>query len=317
MLARLQVALVLVWLLAVAWGLHWALQLHASVLRALGVVALAVTWHALWLALTFALMSWRNRPDAAPKPSREECLRAWWGEVLAAPRVFAWQQPFRSRALPDDLAGASASETDAPKVGVVLVHGFVCNRGLWNPWMKRLRAQGVPYLAVNLEPVFGVIDDYTTVIEEAVQRVTEATGCAPVIVAHSMGGLAVRAWLRRYQADDRVASVVTIGTPHQGTWLAYWGSTPNARQMKPGGVWLTHLAADEPASRARRFVCCFSHCDNIVFPAMTAVLPGARAVLVRAAAHVDMVGRSEVFNEVLVAIKAAQAVAQSTGARQA
>ncbi|WP_396269689.1 esterase/lipase family protein [Ideonella sp.] len=317
MLARLQAALVFAWLLTLGWGLHWALVQHASLLLGLAVVILAVTWHALWLTLTFAIMTWRNRPDAAPKPSGAEWLRAWWGEVLAAPKVFGWLQPFRSRHVPDYLPTDTSSHHELPTVGVVLVHGFVCNRGLWNPWMKRLRAQAVPYLAVNLEPVFGVIDDYPAIIEQAVQRVTQATGRPPVLVAHSMGGLAVRAWLQRYRADDRVASVVTIGTPHQGTWLAHGGSTPNARQMIPGGAWLTQLAASEPASRAGRFVCCFGHCDNIVFPAMTAVLPGARAVLIRAAAHVDMVGRAEVFNEVLVAIHAAQAVAQSAGARQA
>lgn len=306
MLARLQAALVFAWLLALGWGLHWALVQHASLLLGLAVVVLAVTWHALWLTLTFALMTWRNRPDAAPKPSGAEWLRAWWGEVLAAPKVFGWLQPFRSRQVPDYLPTDTYSHHELPIVGVVLVHGFVCNRGLWNPWMERLRGQGVPYVAVNLEPVFGVIDDYPNLIEQAVHRLTEATGRAPVIVAHSMGGLAVRAWLRRYQADARVARVITIGTPHQGTWLAHWGSTPNARQMIPGGAWLTDLAASEPASRAGRFVCCFSHCDNIVFPAMTAVLPGARAVLIRGAAHVDMVSRAEVFSEVVSALRAAQ-----------
>ncbi|MDZ7812128.1 MAG: alpha/beta fold hydrolase [Ideonella sp.] len=317
MLARLQAALVFAWLLTLGWGLHWALVQHASLRLGLAVVALAVTWHALWLTLTFAIMTWRNRPDAAPKPSGAEWLRAWWGEVLAAPKVFGWLQPFRSGQVPDYLPPETPSHCETPPVGVVLVHGFVCNRGLWNSWMKRFRAQGVPYLAVNLEPVFGVIDDYAVIIEQAVRRITEVTGRPPVIVAHSMGGLAVRAWLQQYEAEDRIASVVTIGSPHQGTWLAHWGSTPNARQMAPGGVWLTQLAAQEPASRASRFVCCFSHCDNIVFPAMTAVLPGARAVLIRAAAHVDMVGRTEVFNEVIVALQSAQALTQGSCTRQA
>lgn len=309
MLARLQAGLVAGWLLALGCGLHWAVVQEASLLRALGVLAVAVTWHALWLTLTFVLMTWRNQRDAAPKPSPTEWWTAWWGEVRAAPRVFGWLQPFRSQRWPDHLPAQTLHDAGVGVVGVVLVHGFVCNRGLWNPWMQRLRVLGVPHVAVNLEPVFGVIDDYPVIIEEAVQRITQATGRAPVIVAHSMGGLAVRAWLQRYQADSRVARVVTIGTPHHGTWLAHWGSTPNARQMIPQGAWLTQLAASEPASRAGRFVCCFSHCDNIVFPAMTAVLPGAQATLIRGAAHVDMVGRPEVFNEVLAAVRAAQSLA--------
>ena len=35
------------------------------------------------------------------------------------------------------------------------------------------------------------------------------------------------------------------------------------------------LAAREPAQRFERFTCFYGHCDNIVFPASTATLPGA------------------------------------------
>jgi pimeloyl-ACP methyl ester carboxylesterase len=80
--------------------------------------------------------------------------------------------------------------------GVVLVHGFLCNRAFWTPWLAPLRARGHAFVAVTLEPAFGSIDDYAPAIEAAVRRVTEATGQAPLIVGHSMGGLAIRAWLR-------------------------------------------------------------------------------------------------------------------------
>jgi triacylglycerol lipase len=41
--------------------------------------------------------------------------------------------------------------------------------------------------------VFGGIDDYAPLIEQAVQQVTQATGRPPLLVCHSMGGLAARA----------------------------------------------------------------------------------------------------------------------------
>ena len=34
--------------------------------------------------------------------------------------------------------------------------------------MRRLRRRGVPFVAVNLEPVFGSIDSYAATIEAAV-----------------------------------------------------------------------------------------------------------------------------------------------------
>ncbi|MFH1351740.1 MAG: hypothetical protein ABII26_12525 [Pseudomonadota bacterium] len=43
------------------------------------------------------------------------------------------------------------------------------------------------------------------------------------IIAHSMGGLDSRLMIYKYQLQDRVASLTTIGTPHLGTSYADWG----------------------------------------------------------------------------------------------
>ncbi|MEO7128769.1 MAG: alpha/beta fold hydrolase, partial [Rhodoferax sp.] len=211
--------------------------------------------------------------------------RAWAGETVTAARVFGWWQPFRSRAVPDQLAPACAGQQ---RRGIVLIHGFVCNRGVWTPWLRRLRASGHVFVAVNLEPVFGAIDDYTPIIEDAVQRVTQATGRTPLLVCHSMGGLATRAWLRAANGYARVHHVVTIGTPHHGTWLARSMGGANARQMRIGCDWQRQLERDLPLQQQALFTCWYSNCDNIVFPASTATLPGADNRLLRGVAHVQL-----------------------------
>ena len=249
--------------------------------------------YALFLGLEFIALHMVQEPGPAPRARAGQLLRAWWGEVLTAPRVFFWRQPFRSRAEPDhvpDQAGGAR--------GVVLVHGFVCNRGLWNPWMRELRAHNTPHIAVNLEPLFDSIDRYPQIIEAAVARLESITGAPVVVVGHSMGGLAIRAWLRQFQADARVHRVITIGSPHQGTWLARYGHTINGKEMRQRGPWLTALAAAEPATRSARFTCFYGHCDNIVFPAAAGTLPGAENLHVPGTAHVHMAFQPVVFNEV-------------------
>lgn len=290
MLARLQQRIVLALALATtAWVTLFSAAGHPLVAW-LGALLL-LFGHAAVLGIEFLLMSRLNRGDDAPRARTTQVLRAWLAESLIAPQVFCWRQPFRSRAVPDAV--------DAPgRRGVVFVHGFVCNRGLWNPWLRRLRARGVPFVAVNLEPVFGSIDDYVPLIERAVQAIAAGTGLPPLIVAHSMGGLAVRAWLAEAQADERVQHVITIGTPHRGTFLGAMAYSANTRQMHLGSEWLARLAAREPAQRASRFTCFFGHCDNIVFPASTATLPGADNRHIAACAHVQMALRDEVFGEV-------------------
>ena len=88
--------------------------------------------------------------------------------------------------------------------------------------------------------------------------------------------------------DGRVHHAITIGTPHRGTWLARFGMTPNARQMRRDSRWIQALADREPPHRDARFTCFYGHCDNIVFPATTATLPGARNVHLSATPHVHM-----------------------------
>lgn len=293
MLARLQKFTTLGLLaLAALWALvAWSAGHDAW---ALGGALLIIFGYALVLGLEFALLRRAHGSDPVTPATAPQLLRAWWGEVRFAPRVFCWQQPFRSQLWPDQLALDVQGRR-----GLLLVHGFVCNRGVWNEWLERLHARGVPCLAVNLEPVFGSVDDYTDAIEAAIQRLELATGLPPVVVAHSMGGLALRRWWALRGNEGRVHHAVTIGTPHAGTWLARFAVTPNGRQMQQGSPWLQALAQSEPAGRSARFTCFYGHCDNIVFPPSAATLAGADNRHLPGVAHVHMVWRPEPWAEVL------------------
>lgn len=294
-LARLQQAGFFgAWLLAV-FCLWWWCE---RPLVALAVVLALMTLHAWVLALEFVLMAWQNRRDPAPRARWRAVLGAWWVESHIAVWVFSWLQPFAWRRWPDTaVPGFATSGTRA----VVLVHGFVCNRGLWTPWLRELQRRGVPCATVNLEPVFGSIDDYAPLIEAAVARATAATGLPPLLVGHSMGGLAIRAWLRASgtNAAPRVHHVVTLGTPHHGTWLARFSHLTNGRQMQVGGPWLRQLQADEAASAYPQFTCWYSNTDNIVFPASTATLPGADNRHIAGVPHVAMAFHPQVMAETL------------------
>jgi triacylglycerol lipase len=282
----------LAWL---AW--HWS---ASPMVAAAGAVAIAMV-HSVVLAIEFVALRVISRSDTAPRPTWRELVGAWLRETVIDLRVFGWRQAFRWREEPDWLPNAPSRP---PHRGAVFIHGFVCNRGFWTPWLKELRTRGHAFAAVNLEPVFGSIDEYVPIIEDAVERVTRATGMAPVLVCHSMGGLAARAWLRVMCADDRVHHVITIGSPHHGTWLARFSRLENGRQMRMNGKWLRQLESGGKANRNANFTCWYSNCDNVVFPASTATLPGADNRLVRGAAHVDLGFRDEVMADSLARITA-------------
>ena len=299
MLARLQGLITLGLIaLAVGWLAYFAdsapmLAFSGFLLITLGYIAL--------LGIEFILIRFVGASDPAPAPTWGQLARAWVGECLTAPQVFCWRQPFRYNAVADNLAPTAVTPGQR---GVVFVHGFFCNRGLWTPWLKRLQASGHAFVAVSLEPVFGSIDAYVPQIDAAVQQVTRATGKAPLLVCHSMGGLAARAWLKTMASEARICHVVTIGTPHRGTWLAHFGHGENGRQMRLLSDWQSQLDQGMPQDRHALFTCWYSSTDNIVFPVSTATLPGADNRLVCGVAHVQMAFMPEIMHSTLAMLGA-------------
>lgn len=260
-LLRLAVALWVGWRFGWGWAVA-TLGLHAAV-----------------LAFAFAQLRWVNRPA----PPWGQLLRAWASEVVASELAFSWRQPWREWAEPDHLpAGATQ--------GVLLVHGFSCNRGRWNGWMRRLRAQGVAFVAPTLEPAFGSIDAYADEIEAGVRKLKALTGRMPLLCAHSMGGLALRAWWRRHGAGhEAVPRVITLGSPHQGTRMAALGLGVNAAQMRQGSAWLAQLPGLPDVD------CFWTPCDQIVNPADRAVLAGAREHRLDGVGHMGLVHAPEAW----------------------
>lgn len=293
-LARLQRAVVLcIAIMALAWlaGM-WS---HSPAWAIAGAVAIACS-HAGLLATQFVLMRHNSRSDPTPQASARQLLRAWMTEAVQAARVFGWRQPFAWRRIADRLEPNAAG-----CCGIVFIHGFVCNRGFWTPWMREAQERRIPFIAVNLEPVFASIDGYAATVESAVAKLEQVTGRTPVLVCHSMGGLTARAWLRAYCSTHRTVHVVTIGTPHGGTWLARFSHLANGRQMRPGGEWLQALPATNPAREF--FTCWYTNCDNIVFPPSVATLPGADNRLLPGAAHVELAFRKPVIDDTFALVQ--------------
>lgn len=265
-------------------------------------VGLAMLWHGAtgdmlaasvllpWLAvvLSTGYTMWKSRSQAEPAP---QFYRAWWGETVATFQTFVLRQPW-AVARPGILPATGG----AARTPVVLVHGYLCNHRLWDDVNQRLRAEGHDVLALNLEPLFTSIDDYAPLIETAVQNLLQHSGRSQVaLVGHSMGGLAIRAWMRQY-GSDRVARIVTLGTPHAGTKAAKKNRTPNGRQMLWDSAWLQGLAESEtPAQRALMRIALTPQ-DNIVFPQRAQTLPGVTPTVFEGLGHVQLASANVVID---------------------
>ncbi len=268
----------------------WPYQ-PAWAIACLTVPGVLIAW---FESLQFALLHYVNRNDPSSRASVAQLAKAWRGELVATAWVFNWWQPFRRGAIADCMDDKSAVKSQKP--GIVLVHGFFCNRGFWTRWIHRLQTESRVFVAVDLEPAFGSIDDYIPTIEHAVEKVRAATGKPPILIGHSMGGLAIRAWMATRNPLEAAQRVITLGTPHQGTWLGQFSRSLNGKQMRINSPWLKMLAEKEALASSRLFVCFYSNCDNIVFPVSLAMREGADNRLVLGLGHVAMAQDSQVID---------------------
>jgi triacylglycerol lipase len=232
-----------------------------------------------------------------------DTLTAMGKEAWTRSLSFTFVQPFEKWLM---------AQGPEPKPGagmpVLLVHGYVCNRGIWRA-MRRMLGERVPnaLFTASLEPPFARIDDYLPQLAARVDEICDATGSQKiVIIAHSMGGLVTRAYVARVAGTERVARLVTIASPNHGTKMARLGIGRNVRQMYCGNAWLTKLEEDEKHRRgAVPVTCIYSENDDLILPANSCRLPNANNIALRGEGHVSLLYSAHVADLVAQEIIAA------------
>jgi triacylglycerol lipase len=273
-LLLLQLAMVLALALLAARAWHWS----STAALAFGIGAVLLLRIGI-TANNFSMAArYRGPIPAAFQLGWYRRQRLFWQEFGATLRASSWSMPFRRfRRRPAGMARG---------LPVLLVHGYGCNSGYWNGMSRVLARAGIAHHALDLEPVLGSIDDYVPVLHDAIEVLCAASGCSRVVlVAHSMGGLAARAYLAKHGAA-RIAKIITLGTPHHGTALANFGIGANTREMGWRGragqgqpsAWLCALMTAESPDCRSLFVSIYSYHDNIVSPPLSSRLPGAKNI---------------------------------------
>ena len=164
------------------------------------------------------------------------------------------------------------------KLPVLLIHGLACNRGNWFWFRRRLENRGYQAFTVDCTPWYGRIEGFAPNLAGAIEEVLAATRASKVIlIGHSMGGLVSRGYLERF-GTGKVDHIITLGTPHRGTWMANLMMAPNVLQMRERSAFLEGLAERESRRGANPYVdftCVLTYHDNLVTPHANAMLPGA------------------------------------------
>jgi triacylglycerol esterase/lipase EstA (alpha/beta hydrolase family) len=221
-------------------------------------------------------------PRTPPLPLGET-IPVWWAETLISLRVFSFTQPFAARFPEPPLVH------DPQRPAVLLVHGYLCNRAVWRALLGSGKLAHCNVATVDLEPIFGPMDEYADVVRAAVEKLRAATGAAQVtLVGHSMGGLAIRVYLRKFGAAA-VRKAITLATPHYGTLFGPVGAGANAKSMAGKSAFMRDLEHGLSPALVAKFVCVATRDDNLIVPRSSPLLAGARHVLLDRVGHLALV----------------------------
>ena len=183
------------------------------------------------------------------------------------------QLEYRVEHLPPTQRGLVISDVEAAGTPILLVHGMVDNRSIFTLLRLGLRRRGFGrVVSMNYSPFTADVRVAAAQLAEEVEALVAETGYERIhVVGHSMGGLIARYYVTRLGGDARVHTLVTLGTPHQGTYTAYGWHNQLTRQLRPHSGLMREL--DQPVPQCRtRFVVYWSDLDQMVFPQRNAAL---------------------------------------------
>ena len=201
--------------------------------------------------------------------------------------------------------GLVVGDVEAAGTPILLVHGMADNRAIFTVLRRRLRRRGFDRVrTVNYSPVTNDIRQAARRLAEEVEALVAESGHERVhVVGHSLGGLIARYYVQCLGGDERVHTLVTLGSPHAGSLHAHLLPVRVCRQLRRGSDLYEELEAPAPGCRTR-FVAFWSDLDQLILPRDSARLDhpdlGARNVLVRGVGHMSIPVDRRVVHEISI-----------------
>jgi predicted alpha/beta hydrolase family esterase len=186
---------------------------------------------------------------------------------------------------------------------VLLVHGVLCNAGVWERFARHLGTAGVePVYTMSYGPPLASIETFADQLAKRIDVILAKTGARElVIVSHSMGGLVTLAYCRKY-GSAKVRRAIALAAPYRGSvhaWLIFGACLA---QLRPGNAWLEALDA-APFARPP-ITSIWSWHDSMVAPQLSSRLTGADNVELTGVGHNAILADAAARAHVLAAIAA-------------
>ncbi len=171
---------------------------------------------------------------------------------------------------------------------VLLIHGIDDTHAVMEPLGRYLDGRGWRSFSFDMVPNDGQVgfDELARQVKSQVAAVRAQTGAAKVdLVGFSLGGMVARVYLQELGGASEVERLVTISSPHHGSWMAYLRWNVLGEELRPGSRVYQRLNANLAALSGVRHTALWTPFDLMIVPSWSSVLPGAREVRIPVVLH--------------------------------
>jgi triacylglycerol lipase len=197
---------------------------------------------------------------------------------------------------------ASASAQDP----ILFVHGYVESASLWNTMIANFEKDGYPksYLSAYSYNTSQSNKVDAEEVKSKVEALLKNTGATKVdIIAHSMGSLNSRYYIKNLGGESKVDDWVSLGGPNHGTETANFCFSASCVEMRVGSTFLKELNATDETPGAVNYGTWWSPCDEIINPDSSVALTGATNTKTACISHTALTTDSTVYAQVREFVK--------------
>ncbi|MFI7010235.1 esterase/lipase family protein [Streptomyces sp. NPDC050145] len=199
-------------------------------------------------------------------------------------------------AAPGAAVPAQADDTGIP---VVLIHGRSANAGVWGSLKDRLVRSGFPEDRIHTWE-YDTSKSTNEVLAGQLAAYVNSLGVPRVnIVAHSLGSLPSRWYIKFGGGGQNVDQWISLAGPNHGTSLAYacalWDQ--GCKDMTPGSWVVSHLNEGDPTPGSTRYTTFWSPNDEQILPQTSTQLTGATNIKTDGLKHNDFLSNPTVLNQ--------------------
>jgi triacylglycerol lipase len=197
---------------------------------------------------------------------------------------------------------ASASAQDP----ILFVHGYSESASLWNTMIGRFEKDGYPksYLSAYSYNTSQSNKIDAEEVKSRVETLLKNTGAAKVdIIAHSMGSLNSRWYIKFLGGESKVDDWVSLGGPNHGTETANFCFSTSCVEMRVGSTFLSELNAGDETPGIVNYGTWWSPCDEIINPDSSVALSGATNTKTACISHTALTTDETVYSQVREFVK--------------